>query len=82
MPNEPWYQAALFESEVLQLDIRIGVINSVDHVQALVELQDPTNGRLIAQWSAPHTRMEDLRSLFVEACAQARIMLQDQLEEF
>jgi len=82
MPTEPWYQAALFDAQVLELNVRLGVIPSVGHVQALAELKDPTTDRLIAQWSAPHATMDDLHSVWFETCQQARLMLQDELEAF
>lgn len=59
MPTE-WYQSALTPPEVLEVNLRIGVIPSTDHVQVLVELKDPMTGILIAQRSTHHT---DLRRM-------------------
>lgn len=58
---DQWYQQMLTPPDVLEVNIRVGVIPSADHVQVLVELKDPTTGILVGQWSKPHGRLTVLR---------------------
>lgn len=78
----PWYQTALFASDVYELNVRVGVIQRADHLQALVELKDPTDNRLIDMVSWPHRTTEDVWVLLDEIRAAAQRMLEDVLEPF
>lgn len=80
--SEGWYQQALTPPEVFELNIRIGVIPSQDHVQALVELKDPMTGVLIGQWSWPHTTLRRQADAIDWAAEKARAALADQSEPF
>jgi hypothetical protein len=77
-----WYQQHLTPPDVLELNIRIGVVPSADHVQVLVELKDPTNGILIGQWSRPHTTMTNLRTTIAWGAATAIEHLEASVEPF
>lgn len=60
MPTSEWYQQALTPATVLEVNVRVGIIPSQDHVQVLAEMKDPTTGVLVAQWSMAHTTMWEL----------------------
>lgn len=77
-----WYQQALTPAEVLEMNIRVGSIPSQDHVQALVELKDPTTGVMLGQWSRPHATMRDLPDLLAWALRVAQQALEDRAEPF
>jgi hypothetical protein len=77
-----WYQQALTPPDVLELNIRIGVIPSEDHLQALVELKDPTTGVLLGQWSRPHATMREQGDVIGWALQQALLALGDHTEPF
>lgn len=77
-----WYQQQLTPPDVLELNVRIGVIPSQDHIQVLVELKDPVTGVLLGQWSRPHGALRE-QGAFVEwALDKAREALADQTEPF
>jgi hypothetical protein len=77
-----WYQAALTSPTVLELNIRIGVIPDADHLQALVELKDPTTGILLGQWSRPHAPLREQGDVIGWALQQALLALGDHTEPF
>lgn len=77
-----WYQQALTPPEVLELNIRIGVIPAQDHIQVLVELKDPMTGVLTGQWSLPHTAMRGQADAIEWALVKARAALADHTEPF
>jgi hypothetical protein len=77
-----WYQQALTPPDVLEVNIRIGVIPQEDHVQALVELKDPTTDILLGQWSYPHRTMRDLEIVIKSCASVARQALEDHVEPF
>lgn len=66
-----WYQQQLTPTEVYELNIRLGIIPSTDHAQALVEVKDPMTNILIAQWSGPHTKWDAWPALLDRAAAKA-----------
>ncbi len=80
--SSDWYQQALTPAEVLELNIRIGVIPSQDHLQVLVELKDPRTGILIGQWSRPHIAMREQGDAIEWALVKARAALADHTEPF
>lgn len=57
MPDS-WFQEVLFQAEVIEVNVRWGMIPDVGHGQWLVEVKDPTDGRLIDQVSVPHFPIE------------------------
>lgn len=77
-----WYQTSLLSVEVVELRIRLGIIPSRDHAQALVELVDPTNGVQIAQWSCPHTAAAGWYQLLEEAVEKAHEQLAAAIDPF
>lgn len=77
-----WYQQALTPAEVLELNVRIGVIPSQDHVQVLVELKDPMTGVMIGQWSRPHATLREQGDVIEWALVKARAALADHTEPF
>lgn len=77
-----WYQQALTPPEVLELNIRLGLIPSQDHGQAMVELQDRVPRILIAQWSAPHFPLRDVSTQLDACVARARNWFDQFVEPF
>lgn len=77
-----WYQQALTPPDVFQIDVRIGCIPETDHVQALVELKDPTTGILLAQASYPHAGIGQHHVVVEWAMARALVLLEDVLSPF
>lgn len=77
-----WYQQALTPPEVIEGNIRIGVIGETDHCQVLIELKDPLTGVLIAQESWPHDRAANARALLEEAANQLANLVEQTLEPF
>jgi hypothetical protein len=77
-----WYQQALTPPDVIECRVRIGVIPSTDHVQALVEILDPTTNVLIGQWSQPHTTTRQLGVTIEWALRQARDAIEETIPPF
>lgn len=77
-----WYQQSLTPPEVMELHLRIGLIPSAQHAQALVELSDPVTKILTAQWSSPHVHSDNWQQLLEAALAKATQFLADNLEPF
>lgn len=75
-------QQSLTPPEAIELRIRVGVIPERDHCQALAELYDPVTGVLIAQWSAPHARLDAWQHLLELATAKGKQQLGDAVEPF
>lgn len=81
MPDE-WYQQALTPPEVLEVNIRVGVIPETDHCQVLAEMKDPRTGVLLAQWSCPHATMHRLPRVLDDARRHLDAWLGDACEPF
>lgn len=77
-----WYQQHLTDPMVLEVNIRVGVIPSEDHVQLLAEMKDPTTGVMIAQWSHPHGTMHQLPRLLDDARRRVDAWLGEHAEPF
>lgn len=77
-----WYQQALTSPEVLEVNIRVGLIPTQDHAQVLAEMKDPTTGVLVAQWSTPHAAMRDVEQLLADATRRALAWIDDACEPF
>ena len=77
-----WYQQALTPPDVLEINLRVGVIPSQDHVQVLAEMKDPTTGVLVAQWSMPHTTMRGVVDVLDHARRRIDAWLADAVEPF
>lgn len=58
--DSSWYQQTLTPPEVLEINVRVGLIPSQDHAQVLAEIKDPRTGILIGQWSHPHVGLSGL----------------------
>lgn len=68
MPKIPeWVQSALFDANVIEVTLSIGLINSPEHIQLQVETRDPIGGQLLDLWSAPHALIADLPTVLAEA---------------
>lgn len=80
--SEQWYQQALTPPEVVEGHLRLGLIPSTDHVQALVEVKDPITGILIATWSAPHERLANFAPMAQLAADKLVDLLSSHLEPF
>lgn len=77
-----WYQQHLTPPDVIELNVRIGVVPTADHVQALVELRDPMTGILSGQWSYPHATLRQQGDVLDWALDKARQALADGTEPF
>lgn len=82
MSDTSWYQQALTPPQVVEVNVRFGVIPGQDHAQALVEMKDPTTGVLLGQWSRPHVAVRGLPELVEWASRTALRALEDQSEPF
>lgn len=82
MSDSEWFQEVLVTPEVREVNIRIGVVPSQDHVQVLAEMKDPMNGVLLAQWSRPHAPMRDVERAIADATARAVAWIEDASEPF
>lgn len=71
MGQADWYQLMLTPPDVIELNIRVGVVPTQDHVQVQVELKDPVTGIQVGMWSQPHAGMASLRTRIAWACAKA-----------
>lgn len=79
---DEWYQQALTPPDVLEVNLRVGLIPSQDHLQVLAEMKDPTTGVLVAQWSMPHTTMRELPRALERAVEKIDGWLADACEPF
>lgn len=77
-----WYQQSLMPPEVIEVNVRIGVIPSTDHVQAVVEIKDPLTGVLIGAWASPHRPLRQMGAVVEWALTQARDALHEAVEPF
>lgn len=77
-----WYQQALTPPEVLECNLRIGLVPERNHAQAMVELRDPMTNVLVAQWSNPHVHLDNWQDLLQAAVEKARQYLADHVEPF
>jgi hypothetical protein len=55
-----WYQQSLTPAPVLEATLKLGIIPTANHVQAWMELKDPSNSILVAAASSPHRQLRDL----------------------
>jgi hypothetical protein len=65
-----WFQQSLTPPQVVELNLRVGVIPERDHVQVMYEAKDPTNGILLGQGSFPHTTMHSLDKTILVAAGK------------
>lgn len=77
-----WYQTSLLTVEVVELRLRLGIIPTRGHAQALVELVDPVNGVQIAQWSRPSADPARWYELLQEAVEKAYEQLGTTIDPF
>lgn len=70
-----WYQQHLTPPQVIEVNIRIGLVPEGKHAQAMVELTDPTTGILVAQWSNPHVHSDNWLDLIDQAASKAAEMV-------
>lgn len=77
-----WYQTSLLQRDVIECRIRLGFVPETDHVQAQVEVFDPTTGVIIAQWACPHSGLSQWLALLEEATAKARGYIAQTIEPF
>lgn len=77
-----WYQQQLTPPDVVECNVRLGVIPSTDHAQGLVELKDPVSGILIAQYAAPHVALGQWPHLLDLLFEKAAELLAATLEPF
>lgn len=82
MPDQHWYQQSLVTPEVLEVNIRVGLIPAQDHVQVLAEMKDPVSGVLVAQWSTHHETMHRLPRVLDDARRRIDAWLADAVEPF
>lgn len=80
--SSTWYQDALFAADVVEVNVRIGLIGTIHHGQWLVEVKDPTDGRLIDMASCPHFHTDRWGEVLAEVFGVARQFIGDQVEPF
>lgn len=49
-----WEQQTLLPIDVVDVQLRFGVVNSADHVQWSLTVSDASNGELVSMQSNPH----------------------------
>lgn len=77
-----WYQQSLTSPEVLEVNIRVGLIPAQDHAQVLAEMKDPRTGVLVGQWSSHHVTMHDLPHAVETAMDRVWSWIDDACEPF
>lgn len=77
-----WYQQQLTAPDVLECNVRIGLVPDAEHAQAMVELRDPVTNILIAQWSSPHVHSDQWLSLVELAVGKAVRFIGDAFDPF
>lgn len=77
-----WYQQALTLPDVLECNLRIGLIPVQRHAQALVELRDPITNVLVAQWSNPHVHSDNWQQLLEAATEKMSQYIGDHVNPF
>lgn len=82
MDTEPWYQAALTPPEVIEVNIRLGIVIDSDHAQLLVEMKDPRTGVLIGQASRPHFRIAEVEQQLLWAVARGTNWVHEHVDPF
>jgi hypothetical protein len=82
MGTNEWYQQSLTPPDVVEVNIRIGVVPSADHAQVLAEAKDPTTNIQIAMWSSPHITMHGLGRAVDTAVAKALAWIGEEVEPF
>lgn len=68
-----WWQETLFAPEVIEVNLRFGVIRERDHVQWMIEAKDPTTGVQLAQVSNPHGTFAEFVRHLEDATARFKI---------
>jgi len=61
-------QQTLLPPDVVELTLRVALVNSSDHVQWQLEARCPTDDTLIAMESSPHAPLGALDTTLTEAC--------------
>lgn len=77
-----WFEQVLFASEVVEINVRIGLIRDRQHGQWLVEVKDPTDGRLIDMQSCPHFDLARWGEVMAEVASEIRQAVGDQIQPF
>lgn len=72
-----WAQQTLESPEVIEITLKLGVMVRADHVQAQVEVRDPSTGLLLAMVSWPHADMSSAAYAFEVAIGEVYKILYD-----
>lgn len=70
-----WAQLNLFDPEVVELHLRIGIVPDADHMQWQLEVRDPAANTLLGMLSSPHVSA----SQWIRHLAQIESQLREQL---
>lgn len=81
-PSADWYQMQLVPPEVVEFRLRLGVVESADHVQWMVEAFEPTSGAQIAMRSGPHASYTRLHEALAVALTEFRVLVQEHCHPF
>lgn len=82
MPASDWYQQTLTPPDVVECNVRLGLVPERDHAQVMVQLLDPMTGVLIGEWSRPHVPLARWHQALDEAVQKAKEMVGDAVEPF
>lgn len=77
-----WAQGRLFPSEVMEFNLRFGVIPSEDHCQWTVTLRDPLSEELVDMVSTPHSPVITLPMALSKAFDELVRMVGDHVDPF
>lgn len=75
MPTSPgWVQETLIPPNVVEVTLRLGVVNDGDHLQCAISATNPSTGAVLAMWSIPHRPVTELPSLIADAVRELTAM--------
>jgi hypothetical protein len=77
-----WYQQQLVPPQVLEATLKIGLIPSVDHAQAFIELKDPMTGILLGAGSVHHVNTRAMHATVARLASRLADIIEEHAEPF
>lgn len=59
-------QLPMFQPDVIEVTMRVGVVHSAGHMQAQIEVRDPISGELLGMESWPHFELSSVDVMIIE----------------
>ena len=63
-----WDQLSLLPTEVVEIELRIGVVSEANHLQWQLTVRDPSAGALFGMLSHPHTSIARWPAAYRDVC--------------